>query len=98
MITRHLCGGLAGCGYAGRVTIEAQFQAFDVEAAAGAEVLRRLWPEIKGKPAWLPLLFRQDDPDGRATFPVLPGGSSCGMLSLTAGCSRRENSPEEENY
>ena len=28
--------GLAGCGYAGRVTIEAQFQAFDVEAAAGA--------------------------------------------------------------
>lgn len=28
----------------------------------------------------------------------LPGGPSCGMLSLTAGCSRRENSPEEENH
>ena len=28
----------------------------------------------------------------------LPGGSAWGRLSLTAGCSRRENSPEEENY
>lgn len=37
--------GLAGCGYAGRVTIEAQFREFDAEAAAGAEALRRLWPK-----------------------------------------------------
>ena len=37
--------GLAGGGYAGRVTIEAQFREFDAEAAAGAEALRRLWPK-----------------------------------------------------
>lgn len=31
-------------------------------------------------------------------FPRLPGGLSYGMLSLTAGRGRRENSPEEENH